>query len=68
MTNVSGSDDSVSPTSSVPGTAEPAPFSHHTLDKATKAKLTLENYYSQLITQQRYAQMSNVCTAHNLSA
>ena len=53
MTNVSGSDDSVSQTSSVPGTAEPAPFSHHTLDKATKAKLTLENYYSQLITQQR---------------
>ena len=53
MTNVSGSDDSVSQTSSVPGTAEPAPFSPHTLDKATKAKLTLENYYSQLITQQR---------------
>ena len=28
-------------------------FSGHTLDKATKAKLTLENYYSNLISQQR---------------
>jgi serine/threonine kinase 38 len=26
-------------------------FSDHTLDKATKAKVTLENYYSNLITQ-----------------
>jgi len=31
-------------------------FSHHTLDKATKAKLTLENYYSNLITQHRERQ------------
>jgi hypothetical protein len=35
-------------------------FSGHTLDKATKAKVTLENYYSNLIAQhierkQRYA-------------
>ena len=28
-------------------------FSCHTLDKATKAKLTLENYYSNLICQNR---------------
>ena len=28
-------------------------FSCHTLDKATKAKLTLENYYSNLIAQNR---------------
>lgn len=28
-------------------------FSCHTLDKATKAKLTLENYYSNLISQNR---------------
>lgn len=43
------------------GTAQPARkmtatdntirFSDHTLDKATKAKVTLENYYSNLITQ-----------------
>ena len=26
-------------------------FSGHTLDKATKAKVTLENYYSNLIAQ-----------------
>jgi len=26
-------------------------FSDHTLDKATKAKVTLENYYSNLVTQ-----------------
>lgn len=26
-------------------------FSGHTLDKATKAKVTLENYYSNLISQ-----------------
>lgn len=26
-------------------------FSDHTLDKATKAKVTLENYYSNLLTQ-----------------
>jgi len=31
-------------------------FSSHTLDKATKAKLTLENYYSNLITQHRERQ------------
>jgi len=31
----------------------PPNFSGHTLDKATKAKLTLENYYSNLISQQR---------------
>merc|ERR1719308_487959 len=31
-------------------------FSNHTLDKATKAKLTLENYYSNLITQHRERQ------------
>ena len=28
-------------------------FSSHTLDKATKAKVTLENYYSNLILQHR---------------
>ncbi len=28
-------------------------FSNHTLDKATKAKLTLENYYSNLVSQNR---------------
>lgn len=28
-------------------------FSCHTLDKATKAKLTLENYYSNLVSQHR---------------
>ena len=28
-------------------------FSGHTLDKATKAKVTLENYYSNLISQHR---------------
>jgi len=31
----------------------PLRFSCHTLDKATKAKLTLENYYSNLISQHR---------------
>ena len=31
----------------------PIRFSGHTLDKATKAKLTLENYYNNLITQHR---------------
>ena len=31
----------------------PIRFSCHTLDKATKAKLTLENYYSNLISQHR---------------
>ena len=31
-------------------------FSCHTLDKATKAKLTLENYYSNLIAQHRERQ------------
>ena len=31
----------------------PIRFSCHTLDKATKAKLTLENYYNNLISQQR---------------
>ena len=31
-------------------------FSGHTLDKATKAKLTLENYYSNLIAQHRERQ------------
>ena len=31
----------------------PPNFSGHTLDKATKAKLTLENYYNNLISQQR---------------
>jgi serine/threonine kinase 38 len=39
-------------------------FSGHTLDKATKAKVTLENYYSNLIAQhierkQRYATYSH---------
>ena len=28
-------------------------FSNHTLDKATKAKVTLENYYTNLITQHK---------------
>ena len=31
----------------------PPNFSGHTLDKATKTKLTLENYYTNLISQQR---------------
>ena len=31
----------------------PPNFSGHTLDKATKAKLTLENYYSNLVSQHR---------------
>ena len=31
----------------------PPNFSGHTLDKATKTKLTLENYYNNLISQQR---------------
>ena len=35
-------------------TAEsPVKFSCHTLDKATKAKVTLENYYNNLISQHR---------------
>ena len=34
----------------------PIRFSSHTLDKATKAKLTLENYYSNLISQHRERQ------------
>ena len=34
----------------------PIRFSGHTLDKATKAKLTLENYYNNLITQHRERQ------------
>lgn len=39
-------------------------FSGHTLDKATKAKVTLENYYSNLIAQhierkQRYVAFKN---------
>ena len=51
---VSGNDD-MSPGS---GSVEEAAvnFSDHTLDKATKAKLTLENYYSNLITQHRERQ------------
>lgn len=32
-------------------TQETIRFSGHTLDKATKAKVTLENYYSNLIAQ-----------------
>jgi len=35
------------------GGNEACPFSGHTLDKATKAKLTLENYYSNLVSQHR---------------
>ena len=34
----------------------PLRFSGHTLDKATKAKVTLENYYSNLISQHRERQ------------
>ncbi len=34
-------------------TESPLRFSCHTLDKATKAKVTLENYYSNLISQHR---------------
>src|SRR5688572_24255672 len=33
------------------GTQPPPTFSSHTLDKATKAKVVLENYYSNLISQ-----------------
>ena len=33
--------------------SEAARFSSHTLDKATKAKLTLENYYSNLVSQHK---------------
>lgn len=38
-------------------------FSGHTLDKATKAKVTLENYYSNLIAQhlERKQRYSNGC-------
>lgn len=38
-------------------------FSGHTLDKATKAKVTLENYYSNLIAQhlERKQRYSNRC-------
>ena len=41
--------------SSPTGTVEPNAFrlSGHTIDKATKAKVTLENYYSNLISQHR---------------
>ena len=39
-----------------PGTEQAVSFSCHTLDKATKAKLTLENYYSNLISQHRERQ------------
>ena len=40
-----------------PGATEQAVnFSCHTLDKATKAKLTLENYYNNLISQHRERQ------------
>ncbi len=33
------------------GQGQPIRFSGHTLDKATKAKVHLENYFSNLITQ-----------------
>ena len=39
-----------------PGPEQAVSFSCHTLDKATKAKLTLENYYSNLISQHRERQ------------
>lgn len=46
---------SIVPSNGVPLSIPPPPlmteFSDHTLDKATKAKVTLENYYSNLITQ-----------------
>jgi hypothetical protein len=43
--------------------SEPVQVSSHTVDKVTKAKLTLENYYSTLVTQHeeresRYAILS----------
>ena len=51
--NVPGQNDETAPVTA----EEPSVnFSHHTLDKATKAKLTLENYYSNLITQHRERQ------------
>ena len=51
--NVNSSDSDLSPGAA--GSVEDAAvnFSDHTLDKATKAKLTLENYYSNLISQHR---------------
>ncbi|CAG0913090.1 unnamed protein product [Notodromas monacha] len=47
-------------------------FSNHTLDKATKAKVTLENYYSNLLVQhmerkQRYNQLEESMAAEGLS-
>jgi len=39
-----------------PGAEQAVSFSCHTLDKATKTKLTLENYYSNLISQHRERQ------------
>jgi hypothetical protein len=39
--------------SPVIGNASELNFSNHTLDKATKAKVTLENYYSNLILQHK---------------
>ncbi|CAG0882956.1 unnamed protein product [Darwinula stevensoni] len=47
-------------------------FSNHTLDKATKAKVTLENYYSNLLLQhmerkQRYDKLEETMEAEGLS-
>jgi len=38
-------------TTTAENSSQPIRFSGHTLDKATKAKVHLENYYSNLITQ-----------------
>ena len=51
MMNVSSSEEGAGP-----GAEQAVNFSSHTMDKATKAKLTLENYYSNLISQHRERQ------------
>jgi serine/threonine kinase 38 len=40
-------------------------FSGHTLDKATKAKVTLENYYSNLIAQHIERKQRYYMDSHN---
>lgn len=56
MTSVASSTAAASATETVPGSDPAAPgsevqFSGHTQDKATKAKVHLESYYSNLVTQ-----------------
>jgi len=51
--NGGGGSNSPSPSAEAFLAASGIRFSGHTLDKATKAKVTLENYYSNLISQHR---------------